>query len=374
MTNGAQAQRSDAELGKDSVLGWKYIINPPKQQAYKPIKDNVVPGATYTAWQQGTADLLYKWVQQSCLPKGLVLRNVLKENQQWWLSGAPALHSYGIQLIGFEAHFLKGKINLQCCEKGQFLSLGFNSFPGDYITGGFNPNGLYLFAEIAQFSTGDDEKKLTTEGIDKQILPQLHSYRTYLDHYHDNGKAWNRIGVAVIKNGEWPFKPVLVKEIIDYINRQLAAYPGIAQKNPYAMESIKKALDRLQPYANEVAKLRETNYYNAMYKDDNGHAILDPNIIFNDLPASKAFPEYRILVSATQQVIDQSKTDKPMWLYMNFAGNGTAIPNTAQFDPKLSTERDHFANTLLRNFNFEYVSNWLSQPEKMKNVPYTPLK
>lgn len=369
----AQAQRSDTELNRDSILDWRYLVNPPKQQTYKPIKDNNVPGSSYTAWQQQAAVMLFNWVQQSYSPRGLVIRNLLTENQQWWLSGAPALHSYGIQLAGFAAHFRNGKLDLRCCEIGHYMGLAFNGFPGDYLQGGFNPDGLYLFAEQAQFSTGDTDDKLKSEGIDRQILSHLHPYRTYLDHYHDNGKGWNRIGVVVAKNNEWPFKPVLVKEVVDYINRQLTAYPGIAQKNPYAMEAVKKALERLKPYYNEATKLKETNFYNAMLKDESDHAILDPRVIINGLSIDKTFPEYRMLVSASRQTIEQSKTDKPLWLYMTFSRNGEAIANPTQFDPRFSTERDHLVNTLLRNFNFDYVSNWLSQPEKMKGVAYTPV-
>lgn len=369
----AQGQRSDIELNRDSILDWRYVSAAQTPQPYKPIKDNEVPGSNYTAWQQQAADMLFKWVQQSWLPKGLVIRNLLKENQQWWLNGAPALHSYGIQLAGFPAHFVGGKLDLHCCEIGQYLAIGFNSFPGDYLRGGFNPDGLFFFAEIPPFTTEDEEAKLTAENIDKQILPNLHPYRTYLDHYHNNGKPQNMISVVVAKNGEWPFKPVRVKDIVDYITRQLAAYPGIQQKNPYEIKAAIEALTRLKPYYNEVAKLKGTNFNNAMLKDDNGHAVLDPTVIINGLQINKPFPEYRILVSTTRQIVDQAKTDKPLWLYINFSGNSNPVDNPGKFEPAFSTEREYMVNTLLRNFNFDYVSKWLADPEKIKNVAYTPV-
>ncbi|MBO9634831.1 MAG: hypothetical protein J7578_17100 [Chitinophagaceae bacterium] len=368
-----QAQRNDNELNRDSVLDWRYITTLAKAQPYKPVKDNEVPGSNYSVWQQQATDILFKWVQQSVLPRGLVMRNLLRENQQWWLNGAPALHSYGIQLAGFPAHFVNGKLNLQCCEIGQYLSLGFNSFPGDYLRGGFNPDGLYFFAELPSFSTGDTDDKLRTEGVDKQILPQLHAYRTYLDHFHDSGKPWNRIGVVVAKNGEWPFKPVLIKDLAAYIDRQLTAFPGIEKKNPSEVKAAREALTRLKPFYNEVVKLKETNFNNAMLKDEDGHAIVNPGIIINGMQANKTFPEYRILVATTQSTIDQSRSDKPLWLYLNFSGNGTAVANPTQFDPLFSTERDFLVNTLLRNFNFDYASKWMSQPETMKSVVYNPV-
>lgn len=367
----ANAQRSDIELNRDSVVGWNYVTLPSKTKTYTPVKDNLVPGSSYTVWQQKTSDLLFNWVQQSVLPKGLVIRDILQNNAQSYLNGAPALHSYGIQLIGYAAHFKDGKIDLKCCEKSHYFGLGFNNFPGYYLQGGFNPDGLYYFAEYAQFSTGDKEDKLKAEGVDKQILPALHAYRTYLDHYHDNGKAWNRIGIVIAKNNEWPFKPVLVKDVVNAINNQLAAYPGIEQKNPYEVKNARQVMEQLRPYYNEVTKLGAGNP--AMLKDDDGHAILNPDAIRNGKEINNLFPEYSILVSTNQQTINQSKTDKPMWLYMDFSFNNFAVKNLADFNPNFDTEREYFVNTLLRNLNFDYVAKWLSQPEAMKNTPYTPV-
>ncbi|TXJ28748.1 MAG: hypothetical protein E6Q24_03455 [Chitinophagaceae bacterium] len=364
-----RAQRTDTELSRDSILDWRYLLNAPKQQTYKPIKDQYVPGVSYSVWQQQAADMLFNWVKQSVLPKGVVMKYVFKDNSRWWPFETPALHTYGIQLAGFPAIYKNGKLYTDG-EHGLYMGLGFNNFPGDYIKGGFNPDGLYLFAERAQLSTGDTDDQLKSEGIDKRILPQLYTYRTYLDHYHDNGKPLNGIGVVIAKNGEWPFKPVLVKDAVKYINQQLAAYPGIAQKNSYVMRTLQQTLDRLKSYYNEATKLKEQY---AMLEDEAGHAVLNPESIINGLPVSKTFPEYRVLVAATKQTIDQSKTDKPMWLYMNFSGNGSMVGNLSQFDPQFTSGRDYFVNTLLRNFNFDYAAKWLSQPEAMKSVAYTPV-
>ncbi|HVU53645.1 MAG TPA: hypothetical protein VHD83_01260 [Puia sp.] len=295
----------------------------------------------------------------------------MEENNQWWLDGAPALHSYGTQLIGFDAHFINGKIDLHCCEKGYLLGLGVNNFPGKYLTKGFNPKGLYFFAEKPQFSTGDDEAKLVKETVHQQILPSLHSYRTYLSHYHDNGKDFNTIGIVVAKNNEWPFKPVLVKDAVSYIDQQLSAYPAILQKSSYSASSLKQTLDRLKPYYNEVVKLKDMNFNNAMISDGEGHSIIDPGVFINGNTGNKVFPEYFILVSATQQTIDQAKTDTPLWVYLNFP---TVAGNPAQYDPAWSTGSNYLVNEVIRNFNFDYVYRWLADPEKMKSQVYKPLR
>lgn len=366
-----QAQRNDTELNRDSVVGWKYVSNPPKANAvYKPIKSQIANAGTYSVWQQQASDLLLSWIQQSYLPRGLVMRTITKNDQRWSLYSNGPLHSYGVDFLGYSAHFVQGKIDLHCCEQGQRLVAGFNDFPGVYLKG-FNPGGLYFFAEQAQFTSGDDDAQLSKEGIDKKIQPNLYGYRTYLDHYHDNGQQMFKIGVVVPKNGEWPFKPVLVKDAIAFYNQQLAAYPDLLKYDyDYRIKQINTAIERLKPFYNEPAKILNKT----ILTDDKGHSAVSPVDIVNGKSIDKTFPEYFTLVSATQQTINQTKTDKPLWMYLYLTPmNVSLVGNPANFDTKFGTEIPHMVYSLLRNFNFDYVSKWLVQQEAMKAVAYKPL-
>lgn len=370
------AQRSDIELNRDSVVGWKYVSNPPSPKAiYKPLKSQYANCAVYSAWQQQASDMLYNWIQQSYLPKGLVIRTVAKNDERWSLHSNGPLKSYGIDLLGYSAQFAHGKIDLHCCEQGQRLTAGFNDFPGMYIKG-FNPGRLYFFAEEASLSTGDDDAKLANEGIDKKIQPNLYNYRTYLDHYHNAGNQMFKMGVVVPKNGDWPFKPVLVKDAVAYINQQMAAYPGIMQKNPYSQKEVQNALERLKPYYNEVVKLKSGINPDNSINDGNEHFLLDPRDFINGNPVNKTFPEYFILVSATQQTIDQTKTDNPLWVYFNLTPfNRSLEGNPAKFDTKFGTGISHMVYSILNNFNFDFVAKWLAaRPDERKTLAYTPIK
>ncbi|MFT3979279.1 MAG: hypothetical protein QM687_02340 [Ferruginibacter sp.] len=366
--------QSDVELNRDSVVGWKYISNPVKANTvYKPVKSIYSGGSIFTPWQQQASDLLANWIQESYLPRGLVMRTIAKNDERWFISETAPLHSYGINFLGYSAQFANGKIDLRCCEQGQRLDAGFNHFPGLAVKN-FNPGGLHFFAEQAQFSTGDDDEQLSKEGIDKRIHPNLYRYRTYLDHYHDGGEQMFKMGVAVLKNGDWPFKPVLVKDAVAYIQQQMAAYPGIMQKNPYSVKEVQEALERLKPYYNEVAKLRgHINDYTIT--DGNGHSLLDPRYFINGNKPSKAFPEYYILVATTQQTIDQTKTDNPLWVYFNFTPHSITVQgNLAKFDTKFGTGISHMVYSLINNVNFDYIAKWLAQPDARKSMVYTPAK
>ena len=370
----SEAQRSDNELNRDSVTGWRYVVNSPNPKAvYMPIKSQYANGAVYSVWQQQASDMLINWIQQSYLPRGLVMRTIAKGDQRWYVDGNGPLHSYGVNFLGYAASFVQGKIDLHCCEQGQRLQAGFNDFPGVYING-FNPESLHFFAEQASFTSGDDDVQLSKEDINKKIQSSLYGCRTYLDHYHDNGQQMFKIGVVVPKNDEWPFKPLLVKDAVAYINQQLATYPDIMQKNPYSAEPVKKALERLKPYYNEVAKLKSAINYNNALNDGAGHYLLNPEVIINGQSIDKTFPEYNILVSTTQQTISQTKTDNPLWVYFNLTPTNVVIQgNLAKFDTKFGTGIAHMVYSLLHNFNFDYVNKWLSRPEAMKDVAYTPV-
>ncbi|ATP55352.1 hypothetical protein CPT03_02175 [Pedobacter ginsengisoli] len=365
--------QSDQELSRDSVIGWQYISNPINSKTiYKPLKSQY--GYGYSVGQQQASDMLINWIQQSYLPRGMVMRTIAKNDERWYVTGNGPIHSYGVNFLGYAATFAHGKIDLRCCEQGQRLVAGFNDFPGVYIKG-FNPGGMYFFAEQAQFTTGDDEAQLAKEGIDKKIQPNVYNYRTYFDHYHDNGQQVFKIGVVVPKNGNWPFKPVLVKDAVAYIQQQMAAYPGIMQKNPYSAEPVKKALERLAPYYNEVVKLNANYNYDNAINDGNEHYLLNPEAIINGKSISKTFSEYNILVTTTLQTIDQSKKDDPLWLYVNLTPtNVTLQGNPAKFDTRFGTGISHMVYSLLNNFNFDFVAKWLVQPDARKTMVYAPVK
>ncbi|NML19522.1 hypothetical protein HHL16_01495 [Pseudoflavitalea sp. G-6-1-2] len=368
-----QAQ-SDQELNRDSVIGWQYVSNQPKANAvYKPVKSQQPNGATYSVWQQKASDMLINWIQQSYLPRGLVMRTIAKNDDRWSLYNNGPLHGYGVDFLGYSAHFVNGKIDLRCCEQGQRLVAGFNDFPGRYIEG-FNPDGLFFFAEQAQFSTGDDEQQLIKEGIDKKIQSTLYNYRTYFDHFHNNGQQVFKIGVVVPKNGEWPFKPVLVKDAVAYIQQQMAAYPGIMKNNPYSEEPVRKALERLKPFYNEVVKLNANYNYHTAINDGNNHYLLNPEAIINGKPLNKSFPEYNTLVTTTRTTIDQTKTDKALWAYFNITPSDIYQEgNLSKYDTKLSTSVSHMVYSMLNNFNYDYVAQWLSRPDAGKTMVYTPV-
>lgn len=364
--------QSDQELNRDSVIGWQYISNPINPKIiYKPIKSQYANGAVYSVKQQQASDVLISWIMQSYSPRGLVMRTLAKNDERWYVDANGPLQSYGVNFLGYAAIFAKGKINLHCCELGQRLVAGFNDFPGVYVKG-FNPGGLYFFAEQAQFSAGEDETKLANEGVDKKIQANVYPYRTYLDHFHNNGSPFNKVGIVVAKNGEWPFKPVLVKDAVALINQQIASWPAILQKNPYSVEAVKKALERLKPYYNEVVKLRANYNYSNALNDGNGHYLLNPEAILNGKTIDKTFPEYSILVSTTQQTIDQTKKDGPLWVYFNLTPSIEMQGNLSKYDAKLGTGVAHMVYSLLNNLNFAYIYKWLSQPEAMKGTLYKP--
>src|SRR6187399_3210772 len=91
--------QSDQELSGDSVIGWQYISNPINPKAiYKPLKSQY--GYGYSVGQQQASDILINWIQQSYLPRGMVMRTIAKNDERWYVAGNGPLHSYGVNLLG----------------------------------------------------------------------------------------------------------------------------------------------------------------------------------------------------------------------------------------------------------------------------------
>lgn len=126
------ARQGDLELNRDSVVGWRYVINPPNPNAfYKPIKGQYANSDYYSVWQQQATDMLINWILQSYLPRGLVMSTIAKNDDRWHVDaiigsgandsvsvtncGTKAGVSAGTNVrdAGGEANILSGKLSAQ---------------------------------------------------------------------------------------------------------------------------------------------------------------------------------------------------------------------------------------------------------------------
>lgn len=364
---GANAQRTNRELERDSVLRWAYFNAALKPQAYKPVKDKL-SGFTYSVWQQQIADTLLKWVQQSYLPRGLMIR-LRKGEARYSVGGSPVLHSYGVNFYSYVSAFYDGKVDLGG-EFGYAMGLNINEFPGKYIEG-FNPAGMHLFLEKARFSTGDNEKELKEDGIEPGLHPRFSAYRTYLNHFHSGGKAYTQTSFILSPDNEWPFKQLTVGELLDLLEKQLATYPAFDQKTYFNVfrDHLKAQKERLKPHLNEIAVVKDGLIASGNdYIDEEGHKIIDPGYILNPYQPTGSFPEYFHVVTPKRAVLEQAKTDKPLWVHMQ-------LPDIIgkPFDSSMRSGRQFMAYSLLRNFNFDYVYNYFFAPERVRGTAYKPL-
>lgn len=52
---------------------------------YKPIKGQYANSDYYSVWQQQATDMLINWIQQSYLPRGLVMSTIEKSDDRWYV-------------------------------------------------------------------------------------------------------------------------------------------------------------------------------------------------------------------------------------------------------------------------------------------------
>lgn len=362
------AQRTDNELERDSVLQWIYFNQALKSQAYQPVKDDKT-GFTYSVWQQKITDTLIKWFEQSYLQRGLFIkfyRNQMRNSA----GGAPGLHSYGTHIYSSASSFKNGKVDLNV-EAGETMRLGINEFPGRYIKN-FNPDDKHLFLEKLPWNVTGAESELKKIGLERGIHPGFSNYRTYVYHYTAGGNDYTKASIVISQNNGWPFKQLTVGEVLNLMDKQLANYPAFTKKPffSYMRDLMNSHIERLQPYLNQIAIVRDGLMPSGeSYEDGAGHIIINPEHIVNGYPIEELnSPELFHVVSAPQEVLDKTKTDNPLWVYMDLPKMKGKF-----FDASMQNGEQYLAYSLLKNFNFDYVYNFFFAAEKSKGVAYKPL-
>lgn len=337
------AQRTDREIARDTITSWIYHNNVLKSQTYKPVTVN---GFTYSVWQQQLTDSLQKWVQQSYLPRAAAFR-IEKEAGSGYHSIAP-FQTYGVIYMLYPVSYSSQTKKLDVGgEASDALEILVNEPIGKYIKG-FNPGGMHFFYDnpehkvlISSDSPGKAGSK-TGIGINPNVSDYI-SYRAY------DKDFWYEQVIVLAKDNKLPFETVTVGEFIGYIEQFLQSNPTF--NTAKIKQSILDAKRTLADYNNEPVRFNDNTILDA--------DIIDPELIINGKQRSPK-AGYQ-LVSVNQSVVNLTRQDKPQWLLIRMH---RVVDDIA---------RIYMAESILNNFNFDYVYNYFFYPEKVKGKFYKPL-
>jgi hypothetical protein len=364
----------------DIDIGWIKTykhITPPKAKT--------LGNRIYSANQIGYSQQWMEWMQQSYLPKGCLgeagyfqntipkfsstnsrMGNAINEH----LAALPHLYGAYSTMYMFLKKDAQGKFVPQnnfaeywFVEANQLenitLPIFFISSSDDYF---------FIFPDFKSHSKGydaGDKAASNLLGFDnhKNIERFKHFYvppKTLYD---------NQIYAVIMTkdNKELPFEKITIGEFFSNAEKQFPAWqkivPVSAENYALAQKNLARLKDKYKSKWNDIAelKLRDseiTLQYFVNAREDRSD-MFDNSDIYGKEGAHTTFPILRV----KKTTLDLCKTDQPQWLVIRWT---LGMPN-AQFNI-------HLHESVLNNFNFDYVYNYFFDPAKVAGQSYKPLR
>ncbi|MEQ1799500.1 MAG: hypothetical protein ABL872_16210, partial [Lacibacter sp.] len=173
--------------------------------------------------------------------------------------------------------------------------------------------------------------------------------------------------VIMTKDKELPFEKVTIGEFFTQVEKQLPVWQNIEPVSAENLSKAQKNLARLkEKYKskwNSIAEMKLSRtqitlqtFVNATEGYDD---MFDTKDIYGKEGTEATFP----ILKVKQATRELCKTDQPQWLVIRW---------------DLGMERQpyflHLHESILNNFNFDFVYNYFFNPEKIKGQTYKPLR
>lgn len=350
---------------EDSVLGWMKVYHFKGAKAAIKVDDK-----SYSVGQLSICDSLVNWMQASYLPKGGLgdVKRVVSEKQGLYNKNDAAMpQSYGANAAIYSQlkYNAQGKLALLTSD-AIFWIIKANSSVGIPTDAICTPTKYYFtlpaFKEFRNSENNAQVLAITSH-------PNTKRYPAYLKR---NTSGMFDFGFMIYPENKFPFVKITKAEYLDQlaaaIERKYVLEKEDAINKWYTADTRatarKYADDR---YQKRVAVLKDNR---DKYKNDlNTVAEIftdQPDILLENYPdvfegngaGSKKLPVYKI----DPMIAENCKKDTPQWFMVTWNGGlNTTVGNTLH-------------ESILNNFNFEYLHNFFFYPDKVKGQTYRPVR
>jgi hypothetical protein len=374
------AQKTSAQLSssssiEDSVFGWYKVYH------FKGAKESQKMGnRVYSTAQLSVCDSLANWIQASYIPKGGIgdVKKVIfpKENiYAPYTIGLP--QGFGVTSYLWSMEWKKDKI-VPIQETEIPWGIAANEVPGTSINMLSTEKQFYFFME-----EGDPFYEGTSEEVRKKYeiktLPQFRKYPTW----HLKSSRYDRNAgivdaVLLSKNNQIPFIPVSIGELLQKTGEMIQVKHELEKKKiiekaqgnqrdidyftkyedakfEKAKTSVTKLMEKYKARLTEPAALHSNYDYIDLV---NGYDMFTRSQI-EESPGSvpQVFPVYKL----APNTYELCKKDQPQWMLVTWSWTTS---NASEL---------YMHESIINNFNFDYVYNFFFDPEKIKGQPYQPL-
>ncbi len=371
------AQPSPRQSIEDSVFGWYKVYHLKGAKESKKMDNRV-----YSLAQLSICDSLVNWIQASYIPKsgiGDVKKVVFPKKSVYspYNTGLP--QGFGVTSFLWSMEWKNGKI-VPIQETEIPWGIAANEVPGTSVNMLSTEKQYYFFMK-----EGERFFDVTSEEIRRKYeiksLPQFKKYTTW----HLTSSRYDRNAgvvdaVLLCKNNQLPFIPVSIGELLQKTGEMIQVKHHVETKKIIERaQGNQRDIDYFTKYENEnfekakasVTKLLEK--YKTRLADPaalpsnydyidlvNGYDMFTRSKVEELSPYSvpKLVPVYKL----APNTYELCKKDQPQWLLVTWSWS-TSDPG-----------EQYMHESIINNFNFDYVYNFFFDPEKVKGQPYKPLR
>lgn len=362
------AQPVSRQSIEDSVIGWMKVYN------FKGIKESKkVDEKLYSSAQLSLCDSFANWIQASYIPKGGLgdVKKTVSEKLGLYNQHTAALpQSYGtyakiyVFLKYNSSHKMVPENNL-----GAYWGVFANQVPGWPIRDLCNSTQYYF--TMPSFYGYEEMEKI-------HDLSSVANVKPYINFWVKDIEAGGGTDYVLLsKNNKSPFVKITKGEYLQLLEM---AIPRSYEKEKkkiyeqnrnnqrsidYLMNTLNERNERFitglnktkEKYKDRLEEIALTNYQPSVSDLEFGDVfssgtLSDPELTSGRVPVYKIDPE----------MAELCKKDKPQWILVSW-----------QWSPHDRVE-NYMHESIINNFNFEFVYNFFFDPEKVKGKPYKPLR
>jgi hypothetical protein len=370
------AQTGSRQSIEDSVFGWYKVYHFKGAMDSKKMDNRI-----YSTAQLSICDSLVNWIQASYIPKsgiGDVKKVVFPKQSVYSPQNIGLPQAFGVTSFLWSMEWKNGKI-IPIQETEIPWGIAANEVPGSSINMLSTEKQYYFFMEEGtRFFEGTTEEVRNKYEI--KTLPQFRKYTTW----HLTSSRYDRNAgvvdvVLLCKNNQLPFLRVSIGELLQQTGEMIRVKHEAEKKKiiekaqgnqrdidyftkyedekfEKAKASLTKLLEKYKTRLVELAALPSNYDYIDMV---NGYDMFTRSKI-EESPYSvpKVFPVYTLAANT----YELCKKNQPQWILVTwswFTGDVGEL---------------YMHESIINNFNFDYVYNFFFEPEKIKGQPYKPLR
>lgn len=357
---------------QDRELGW--------QAPYKftgarvPVK---VDDTVYSAAQLAMADAFAEWIQASYIPRGGLGNVTVALSTRLGLynqDDAAKPQTYGAYAATYTELKYDARKNLVPATSGHLRwTITANALEfGEPLMALNTPTSYYFLMPLfGEPMNGSPEEMGRWKRYDLSGHPVVGRYITYFNDQMFSSRYSNSSNVLLSRDNKLPFVRVTKGEYLETLAAAVERKHVTEKEADIRQWEAGPIRAKIQAatearYQKRIAALQASRAANAgRLAEPAAVATLQPDVLLENSPdifgenrgSGRRFPVYKVDPSAAAL----AKSDRPQWVVVTWNGNIATDPVAIQLQ-----------DAILNNFDFDYLYDFVFNPEKVSGRPYRP--